>query len=90
MRINERILKISEINDKTGAGFTVKVIRMLQHLQILTAGVRFQCCHMTASMSGAYNGAQAKFIERLGRTILILRIFVIKRIFALNILVKHH
>ena len=38
-QIYERLLKISEINDKTGADFAAKVISMLKDLQISTAGV---------------------------------------------------
>ena len=61
---------ISEIDDKTGDGFAQKVFKMLEELQLPLTSVRFQCYDITAStMSGAYNGAQAKLSERLGRTI---------------------
>ena len=65
-QIQERLLKISEINDKTGDGFAEKVSSMLKDLQLPLVGVRFQYYDTTASMSGAYNGAQAKLSERLG------------------------
>ena len=42
---------------------------MLIDLQIPLDGARFQCYDTTASMSGAYNGAQAKLSERIGRAI---------------------
>ena len=42
---------------------------MLEELQLPLTSVRFQCYDTTASMSGAYNGAQAKLSEHLGRTI---------------------
>ena len=66
-QIQERLLKISEINHKMGDGFAPNVITMLDDLQLPLGNVRFQCYGTTASMSGAYNGAQ--FSERLGRTI---------------------
>ena len=42
---------------------------MLDDIQLPLGEVRFQCYDTTASMSGVYNGAQAKFSERLERTI---------------------
>ena len=78
-QINEQLLKISEINDKTGDSFAAKVISMMKDLQLSTAGERFQyfqCYNTTASMSGAYNGAQAKLSERLGRKLPILCVLV--------------
>ena len=68
-QIQERLLKISEINDKTGDGFAEKVSSMLKDLQLPLVAVRSQCYDTTASMYGAFNGAQAKLSERLGRTI---------------------
>ena len=68
-QVQERLLKISEINVKTGDGFAEKVITMLNDLGLPLVNVRFQCYDTTASMSGAYNGAQAKLSERLGRSI---------------------
>ena len=65
--IQERLVKISEIKGKSGDAFTLKVIPMLKDLQIPVSMVRFQCYDTTASMSGAYNGAQAKFSEHLER-----------------------
>ena len=65
--IQERLVKISEIKGKRGDAFTLKVIPMLKDLQIPVSMVRFQCYDTTASMSGAYNGAQAKFSEHLER-----------------------
>ena len=44
------LLKISEINNKTGDGFAAKVINMLKDLQLSTAGVRFQYYNMTATI----------------------------------------
>lgn len=67
-QIQERLLKISKIDDKTGDSFAQKV-KMLDDLQLPRGNVRFQCDDTTASMSGAYNGALAKFSERLGWTI---------------------
>ena len=65
--IQERLVKISEIKGKSGDAFTLKVIPMLKDLQIPVSMVRFQCYDTTTSMSGAYNGAQAKFSEHLER-----------------------
>lgn len=65
--IQERLSKISEIKDKTGDGFAKRVYNMLIDLRIPLTGTRFQCYDTTASMSGAYNGAQAKLSERLGK-----------------------
>ena len=42
---------------------------MLNDLRLPLVDVRFQCYDTTAYMSGAYNGAQAKLSERLGRSI---------------------
>lgn len=67
--IQERLVKISEIKEKSGDAFALKVILMLKDLQIPVSMVRFQCYDTTASMSGAYNGAQAKFSEHLERHI---------------------
>ena len=58
-QIQERLLKISEINDKTGDRFAKKVIKMLDDLQLALGNIRFQYDDTTASMSGAYNGALA-------------------------------
>lgn len=49
-QIQERLLKISEINDKTGDGFAEKVSSMLKDLQLPLVGVRFQCYDTTASI----------------------------------------
>ena len=67
--IHERLVKISEIKGKSGDVFALKVIQMLKDLQIPISMVRFQCYDTTASMSGVYNGAQAKFSEHLERHI---------------------
>ena len=67
--IHERLVKISEIKGKSGDAFALKVIQMLNDLQIPLSMARFQCYDTTASMSGAYNGAQAKFSEHLERNI---------------------
>ena len=67
--MQELLVKISEIKEKSGDAFTLKVIQMLKHLQIPVSMVRFQCYDTTASMSGAYNGTQAKFSEHLERHI---------------------
>jgi hypothetical protein len=64
-RIQEWLLKISEISSKTGDGFSQKVLAMVTELRIPHAGIRFQCYDTTASMSGVYNGAQAKLSELL-------------------------
>jgi hypothetical protein len=68
-RIQERLLKISEISSKTGDGFSQKVLAMVTELCIPHAGIRFQCYDTTASMSGVYNGAQAKLSEHLEQKI---------------------
>ena len=60
---------MSEIKGKTGSEFAEKVLSMLDELQIPSDGVRFQCYDTTSSMSGRYNGAQAKLSEFLGRLI---------------------
>ena len=62
-------MKISQIKGKTGDEFAQKVISMLKDLQIPLSQVLFQCYDTTASMSGAYNGAQAKLSEHLKRKI---------------------
>ncbi len=67
--IHERLVKISEIKEKSGDAFALKVIQMLKDLQIPLSMARFQCYDTTASMSGAYNGAQARFSEHLNRNI---------------------
>ena len=68
-QVQERLLKISEIYVKTGDGFAERVMTMLNDLGLPLVDLRFQCYDTTASMSGAYNGAQAKLSERLGRSI---------------------
>ena len=65
LEIKERLMKISQIKGKTGDEFGQKVISMLKDLQIPLSQVLFQCYYTTASMSGAYNGAQAKLSEHL-------------------------
>ena len=67
--IKERLVEIDEIRDKTGEGFAKKVTDMLEELQLPLACVHFQCYDTTLSMSGAYNGAQAKLIQHLKRAI---------------------
>ena len=67
--IKERLIMISEITKKSGDAFAQKIIEMLQELRLPLSSIRFQCYDTTASMSGAYNGAQAKLSERLGRSI---------------------
>ena len=67
--IKERLVKISEIKGKTGTEFAEKVLSMLEELHISSGGIRFQCYDTTSSMSGKYNGAQAKLSEFLGRSI---------------------
>ncbi|CAB4037739.1 Hypothetical predicted protein [Paramuricea clavata] len=52
-RIQERLLKISEISSKTGDGFSQTVLAMVTELRIPNAGIRFQCYDTTASMSGS-------------------------------------
>ena len=42
---------------------------MLEELHITSDGIRFKCYDTTSSMSGKYNGAQAKLSELLGRPI---------------------
>ena len=68
-KVYERLVMISEISGKTGSEFAAKVVDMLQQLELPTSGIRFQCYDTTASMSGIYNGAQAKLSEILGRII---------------------
>ena len=60
LEIKERLMKISQLKGKTGDEFAQKVISMLKDLQIPLSQVLFQCYDTTASMSGLYNGAQAK------------------------------
>ena len=67
--IKERLVKISEIKGKTGTEFAEKVLSMLEELHVQSGGIRFQCYDTTSSMSGKYNGAQAKLSEFLGRSI---------------------
>ena len=43
---------------------------MLEELHILSNGIRFQCYDTNSSMSGKYNGSQAKISEFLERLIL--------------------
>ena len=52
-QIQEQLLKISEIN-KMGDGFTQKVIKMLDNLQLPLGNVRFQCYDTAASMSDTF------------------------------------
>ena len=62
-------MRIDEISDKTGDGFVDKVLDLIGKLGLSTEGLRFQCYDTTSSMSGRYNGAQAKMIEKVKRPI---------------------
>jgi hypothetical protein len=68
-RIQERLLTIDAISDKTGDGFAAKVVQLLQSLGFSTDMIKFQCYDTTSSMTGKYNGAQAKLSERVGRQV---------------------
>lgn len=50
---------------KTGSEFSKNVLSMLEELHILSDGIQFHCDDTTSSMSGTYNGAQAKLSEFL-------------------------
>ena len=65
----ERLIKISEIQDKTGDGFADKVLGLIGNLGLSNEGLRFQCYDTTSSMSGQYKGAQAKISEKVDRPI---------------------
>ena len=53
-----------QIKGKTGSKFPEKVLSLLEELHISSNGIRFQC-YDTTSISGKYNGAQAKISEFL-------------------------
>ena len=50
---------------KTGSEFSKNVLSMLEELHISSDGIQFHCDDTTSSMSGKYNGAQAKLSEFL-------------------------
>ena len=54
---------MSQIKGKTGSKFPEKVLSLLE-LHISSNGIRFQC-YDTTSISGKYNGSQAKISELL-------------------------
>ena len=55
---------MSQIKGKTGSKFPEKVLSLLEELHISSNDIRFQC-YDTTSISGKYNGAQAKISEFL-------------------------
>ncbi len=65
----ERLVKVAETKDKTGAGQATDILGWLKSSGIPLSTVQFQTYDSTASMSGCNKGAQQKVSEALGRRI---------------------
>ena len=66
----ERLVRIVETRDKTGAEQAEDTVKCLKLSDIPLSAVMFQTYDSTASMSGKFNGAQQKLSEMLERKIL--------------------
>ena len=65
----ERLVRISETNDKTGEGQVKDIVKSLEISNIPLLTIQFQTYASTASMSGVHNGAQQNLNEILKRKI---------------------
>ena len=65
----ERLVRVSETNDKTGEGQAKDIVKSLESSNIPLSTIQFQTYDSTASMSGVHNGAQKKLSEILKRKI---------------------
>ena len=65
----ERLVRVSETNDKTGEGQAKDIVKSLQIFNIPLSTIQFQTYDSTASMSGVHNGAPQKLNEILERKI---------------------
>ena len=65
----ERLVKVAETKDKTGAGQATDILDWLKSSGIPLSTVQLQTYDSTASMSGCNKGAQQKVSEALGRRI---------------------
>ena len=65
----ERLVRVSETNDKTGDGQAKDIVKSLQISNIPLSTIQFQTYDSTASMSGVHNGALQKLNEILARKI---------------------
>ncbi|CAB4036231.1 zinc finger MYM-type 1-like [Paramuricea clavata] len=65
----ERLVRVVETKDKTGAGQAEDIVKCLKLSHIPLSTVMFQTYDSTASMSGRFNGAQQKLSEMLERKI---------------------
>ena len=62
----ERLVKVTEALDKSGAGFAASIISSLKSGGVPLSTVQFQIYDSTASMSGCRKGAQQILSESLG------------------------
>ena len=65
----ERLVRVSETNDKTDDGQAKDIVKSLQISNIPLSTIQFQTYDSTASMSGVHNGAQQKLNKILERKI---------------------
>lgn len=65
----ERLLSVSEAEDKSGNGTAFDIISSLESNNIDTKKLAFQSYDFAASMSGKYNGTQRKISEIVNRSI---------------------
>ena len=63
----ERLIRMIQTKDKTGAGQAEDIVKCLKLLDIPLSSVMFQTYDSTASVSGRFNGAQQKLSEMLER-----------------------
>lgn len=68
--VEERLVAIRAVVDKTGNGLADTVLNLLNELQLSPLNLRAQSYDTTASMSGKYKGLQAKISEKLDRTVI--------------------
>ena len=67
--VRERVIDIKEVRDKTGEGQASAVIQSVDNKGLDNARITFQSYDFTNSMSGQYNGMQAKVSQQLGREV---------------------
>ncbi|XP_050316016.1 uncharacterized protein LOC126750435 [Anthonomus grandis grandis] len=67
--LKERLLSISEADDKTGIGIANEILNILQNLKIDTSKLAFQSYDFASAMSGKFNGCQQRMSELVGHNI---------------------
>ena len=67
--VRECVIDIKEVRDKTGEEQASAVIQSVDNKGLDNARITFQSYDFTNSMSGQYNGMEAKVSQQLGREV---------------------